>query len=116
MGNIRQERTNMEIAKALVVILREKVNDPRLQGCFITISSVNTSVDFRYCKVYFSCLNGNKTEIQKLLQKIEGHIKKELLKMVKLPYAPELEFIIDLGEENSERIDSILKKLNIPKD
>lgn len=116
MAYIRQERTNVEIAKALVVILREKVNDPRLKNCFITISNVNTSVDFRHCKVYFSALNGNKNEIQKLLQKIEGHIKKELLNMVKLPYAPELEFIIDLGEENSERIDSILKNLNIPKD
>ena len=34
--------------------------------------------------------------------------------MVKLPYAPELEFIIDIGEDNSERINKILNTLNIP--
>ncbi len=116
MSNIRQERANAEISKALTIILRDKTNDPRLNGVIITITNVNTSADFRHCKVTFSSLNGNNLEIQKLLQKIEGFIKKELLNMVKLPFAPELEFIVDVGEENSKRIDAILKNLNIPKD
>lgn len=114
MENIRQERANSEIAKALDVIFREKINDPRLKNQFITITYVKTSADFRHAKVGFSVLNGNKQETQKLLRKIEGYIKKELLQMVKLPYAPELDFIADLGEENSKRINDILQTLDIP--
>lgn len=116
MENIRQERANAEIAKALSVILREKVNDPRINSLFITITNVKTSADFRHCKVMFSVLNANKQETVKLLKKTEGFIKRELLQMVKLPYAPELEFVADLGEENSERINQILKDLNIPQE
>lgn len=116
MENIRQERANTEIAKALSIILREKVNDPRLKDLFITITYVKTSADFRHCKVGFSILNGNKNLVQKNLQKIEGFIKRELIQMVKLPFAPELVFVADMGEENSERINDILKNLNIPKD
>lgn len=116
MENIRQQRANNEIAKALSVILREKVNDPRLNKLFITITSVNTSADFRHCKVGFSVLNANKIETQKQLEKIEGFLKKELISMVKLPFAPKLVFIADMGEENSEKVNDILKNLNIPKD
>ena len=36
--------------------------------------------------------------------------------MVKLPYAPELEFVVDVGEDNSEKINNILKNLDIPKE
>lgn len=114
MENIRQERANAEISKALNVIFREKINDPRIKRLFITITYVKTSADFRHAKVGFSVLNYNKKEAQKLLQKMEGFIKKELLQMVKLPYAPELVFIADMGEENSERINDILKTLDIP--
>ena len=116
MENVRQERASAEIAKALDVILREKINDPRIKRLFITITYVKTSADFRHAKVGFSVLNAHKTEAQKLLQKMEGFIKKELLQMVKLPDAPELTFVADLGEENSERINDILKNLNIPKE
>lgn len=116
MENVRQERANAEISKALDIILREKINDPRIKRLFITITYVKTSADFRHAKVGFSVLNGNKNNAQKLLQNMEGFIKKELLQMVKLPYAPELVFIADLGEENSERINDILKSLDIPKE
>ena len=34
--------------------------------------------------------------------------------MVKLPYAPAIEFVVDVGEDNSERINEILKTLDIP--
>ena len=114
MENVRQERANAEINKALAVILRDKVNDPRIKRYFITITYVKTSADFHHCKVGFSVLNGNKNEVQKLLQKIEGFIKRELINMVKLPYAPELDFIADHGEDNSLRVNELLKNLDIP--
>lgn len=114
MESVRQERANSEIIKALSYILRNKVNDPRINSLFITLTYAKTTLDFRYCKVGFTVLNANKNDVRKRLQKIEGFLKKELISMVKLPYAPALEFVVDIGEDNSERINEILKNLDIP--
>ncbi|MBQ7884892.1 MAG: 30S ribosome-binding factor RbfA [Clostridia bacterium] len=114
MENVRQERANAEIIKALSYIINQKVNDPRIKNLFITLTYAKTSADFRHCKVGFSVLNANKHDVQKRLQKIEGFLKRELIAMVKLPFAPELEFVVDVGEDNSERINDILKTLDIP--
>lgn len=115
MASVRQERANAEISKALMDIFRFKLNDPRLQG-LITVTSVNVSPDFRYCKVLLSVLDDNPSVVLKTLRKSEGYIKNELIDMVKMPYAPKLDFVLDPGTANSERINEILKNLNIPKD
>ena len=114
MANLRQERANSDIIRALSTIIREKLNNPRLKNEFITLTYCNVSADFRHCKVGFSVLSGNKHKVKEILEKSEGFIKRELLNMVKLPFAPELNFIIDVGEDNSERINSILSTLEIP--
>ena len=116
MANVRQERANSEVIKALSVIIRDKINNPRLKTELVTLTYCNVSADFRHCKVGFSVLSGNKHKVLEILQKSEGFIKRELLKMVKLPFAPELEFIIDIGEDNSERVNELLSTLNIPKE
>ena len=116
MDNLRQERANAEIIKALSYIISNKVNDPRIKKLFITLTYAKTSADFRHCKIGFSVLDANKNDVKKLLQKIEGFLKRELISMVKLPYAPELDFVVDMGEENSEKINNILKNLDIPEE
>ena len=114
MANVRKERASAEVLKALSYIIQNKLNNPRLKGEFITLTYANVSADFRHCKVGFSVLSGNKHKVQEILQKSEGYIKKELLSIVKLPFAPALEFIIDIGEDNSERVNELLSKLDIP--
>ncbi len=115
MQNLRIERANSEVEKALNEILRNKINDPRLNE-FITITYVNLSVDFRHCKVGVSVFTGDKNVVLKQLRKSEGYIKRELVKEVKLPYTPELTFILDEGAKHSEDINAILSTLNIPKE
>lgn len=114
MANVRKERASSEVLKALSYIIQNKINNPRLKGEFITLTYANVSADFRHCKVGFSVLSGNKHKVQEILKQSEGFIKRELLNMVKLPYAPALEFIIDIGEDNSERVNELLSKLEIP--
>lgn len=113
MQNLRTERANSEIEKAISEIIRTKMNDPRVKQ-FITITSVNTSADFRHCKVFVSIYTGDKKEVMKILKKSEGFIKRELMGLVKLPYAPELVFVLDEGADHSENINKILSNLNIP--
>lgn len=113
MQNLRTERAGSEIERAISEILRTKVNDPRLKQ-FITITSVKVSADFRHCKVFVSIYTGDKKEVLKSLRKSEGFIKRELMSMVKLPYTPELVFVLDEGADHSENINKILSTLNIP--
>ena len=113
--SFRTERANSETLKALNDILRNKVNDPRLNG-FITLTYANLSVDFRHCKVGVSIYSGDKQVIMKQLKKCEGFIKRELVKEVKLPFTPELTFILDEGAQHSDDINAILATLNIPKE
>ena len=115
MDSVRQERANAEIIKALSVVLRDKINDPRVKREFITLTYCKVTPDFRYCKVGFDVLSGNKEGVRRLLTSCEGFIKKELINMIKLPFAPKLEFIIDRGSDNSERVNELLSKLDIPK-
>ncbi len=116
MASIRQERANSEIIKALSTIIKEKINDPRLKCEFITLTYVNVSADFRHLKVGFSVLSGNKQKVKEILTRSEGYIKRELISMVKIPYAPAITFIVDVGEDNSERVNELLGKLEIPKE
>lgn len=115
MDSIRTQRANSEVERALNNILRNKINDPRLNE-FITITFVNLSVDFRHCKVGVSIYTGDKNVVMKQLKKSEGFIKRELVKEVKLPFTPELTFILDEGAKHSDDINAILSTLNIPKE
>ena len=115
MQNVRTERANSEVERALNNILRTKINDPRLNE-FITITFVELSVDFRHCKVGVSVYTGDKNIVINLLRKSEGFIKRELIHEVKLPYTPKLTFILDEGAQHSDNINAILSTLDIPEE
>lgn len=113
----RMERANAQIQKALSEIISYELNNPKLSS-MLTISSVDTSIDFAVCKVKVSVLSKEKQDMQaqlKVLKQAEGFIKKLLLERVKMPKAPKLVFLLDEGYLHSERINEILDKLEIPK-
>lgn len=110
----RQERANSEIQKCLIEIIQEKMNDPRLNK-IISVTEVKVSPDFKYCKVKISVLDVKDIEaVTSVLQKSEGYIKKELGKMLDMPYMPKLKFEVDKGAISTLRVEEILKNLNIP--
>ena len=110
----RQERANSEIQKCLIEIIQHKMNDPRLDKV-ITVTDVNVSPDFRYCKVKISVLDINDIKnVTQVLQKSEGYIKKELANMIDMPYMPKLKFEVDKGAASVLRVEEILRNLNIP--
>jgi len=110
----RTERANSEIQKALVEIIQNKMNDPRLNK-IVTITEVNVTPDFKYCKVKVSVLDLNDVNnVTKVLQKSEGFIKRELAQMLVMPSIPKLNFVVDKSTLSAIRVEEILKTLNIP--
>lgn len=112
----RMLRADAEIQKALSDILLRDMNDPRFSS-LITITSVKTTPDFKYCKVNVSVLSQNASERQLmlgLLKKSGTYLRTMLCEKVKMPSAPFLTFELDEGAIHSERINQILETLVIP--
>ena len=110
----RIERANSEIQRCLVEIIKNKMNDPRLDQ-IVSITEVSVTPDFKYCKAKVSVLDVNEmTRVTKVLQKSEGFIKRELAKMVDMPQVPKISFVVDKSTMSAIRVEEILRNLNIP--
>ena len=112
----RMERANAEIQRVVSDIISNRLNNPNLSS-MLTVSDVDTSIDFAVCKIKISVLASTKEEMQsqlKILKNAEGYIKKLLTSEVKMPKAPKLVFLLDEGYLHTKRINDILENLEIP--
>ena len=111
MNNVRVERINSEIQKAIAKIIDNDLRDPQIDA-IISVSSVETTPDLSYSRVYITSI-GN-TQPEEVLNRIKGaagFIRGKLSKMVKLRITPRLEFLYDKSEAYSDKINSILKTI-----
>ena len=56
MANNRIERANSEIQRCLIEIVKNKMNDPRVNK-IVSITEVNVTPDFKFCKARVSVLD-----------------------------------------------------------
>jgi ribosome-binding factor A len=117
-GTVRQQKYSKLILKELSdIFLKEKFNI--LDNAFVTVADVKMSPDLSVATVYMSMtlakdknavlakINARKSEIRKALgNKIRNQAR----------IVPQLNFFIDEIEENAQRIEDIIKNLNIPKE
>jgi ribosome-binding factor A len=117
-GTVRQQKFSRLIQKELSDIFQR---DQRgfLGNAFFTVIDVRMSPDLSLAKVYISMVLIK--DRKALLEKLDLH-KKEIRKALgdrirnQARIIPELAFFIDEVEENAERMDGLLKSLNIPPD
>lgn len=110
----RIERANSEIQRCLIEIIKNKMNDPRVNK-IVSITEVNVTPDFKFCKAKVSVLDLKDVEkVTKVLQSSEGFIKRELSRMVDMPQIPKINFVVDKSALSAMRVEEILRTLNIP--
>lgn len=115
-GTTRQQKFGRLIQKELSAIFQR---DRRgiLDNAFITIADVKMSPDLSVAKVFISMMLAKNKE--KTLENLNLH-KREIRKSLgdvigkQVRIIPELIFIIDEVEENAQRLDDLIKNLNIP--
>ncbi len=107
------DRINEDIKYYVSKIIREDIKNPRITGV-ISITSVNTTKDLRYAKIYVSIF-GTKYTHQTFneLKKSSGYIRKQLASMLKARNIPDLVFELDDSMEYGSHMDEVLKKLEL---
>lgn len=117
MANNKLQRTNDDIQYVLAKLL-PKVKDPRVnQGGLLSITRVDTTGDLRYCKVYVSVLGElNEKDFKKGIKSASPWLRHELGSALNLRYTPELIFELDKSIEHGAYINSLIEKLDIPRE
>ena len=115
-GTTRQQKFSRLIQKELSdVFTRDKRGI--LDNTFITIADVKVSTDLSIAKIYISMTLAK--DKQKVLEKLNAN-KKEIRRALgekigkQVRIVPEIIFYIDEVEENAQRIEDLIKNLNIP--
>ncbi len=115
-STVRQQKFSRLILKELSDIFQR---DQRgmLGNAFFTLVDVKVSPDLSLAKIYISMVLVK--DKMALLHKLDIH-KKEIRKALgdrirnQVRIVPELAFFIDEVEENAQRMDDLIKSLNIP--
>jgi len=92
----RIDRISEEIRKEISNIVQNELKDPRLPQ-IVSITSVETTKDLRYAKVYVSILGNeeDKKNAMSALKGAAGYIRREIGHRVQIRYTPEILFELD---------------------
>ena len=110
-SDIRMKRIQEQMQRVLTEILETKVNDPRVEGVYITDVAVDRELD--YANIYVSSLGGHEDaeEILAGLRNASGFIRYNLSQEVKLRTMPKLRFEWDTTPERADRIEELLAEI-----
>lgn len=115
---LRQQKYGRLIQKELSdIFLRDKRGI--IGNAFLTIAEVRMSPDLSVARVYLSMmLAKDKKVILAQITDRKSEIRKALGDRIRnqARIVPELVFVIDEVEENAQRMEELLKGLNIPKE
>ncbi len=112
----RIEKVNSLLQRYLSDIINNDVNDPRIKG-IISVSTVSTTPDLKYAKVFLSIYNkdGSK-EILEAIKSASGYIRKILASKIEFRCVPSLDFELDTSAEYSQKINNIISSIKIDDD
>ena len=114
--SVRIRRVSEQIRAELSQILRDEVRDPRLG--MVTITRVKLASDLGAATIFFSPLGedpdeARKEELDAVMRKVTGYVRRELSKRVKLRHTPDLRFILDDSIAEGSHTLELLKELDV---
>lgn len=118
METQRQHKYSKQILKDLALIFQRNIQDD-FHGAFVTLKEVKISPDLAIATVYVSVLPIAKGDevmsiIDQHASRIRGLLGNAIGKQARI--VPQLRFFLDSTEEDGSKMDSLLDKLDIPKE
>jgi len=113
IGSKRPKRVADMIKNEIAMLLLSKVKDPRLTG--VSIVNVEVTKDLRRAIVYYSIL-GDDRQVEKAaegLDRAKGFFRSHLARELGMRVTPELVFKRDLSMEYQEKMERLLKEINV---
>jgi len=110
-SEIRLQRIADRLKKELSEMLIFDLEDPRVQGIYVT--DVNVDRELAYANIYVSAVEGS-TRAEEVLAGLEsasGYIRRTLAGRVDLRTFPQLRFYWDSTPEKAEHIEEILAEI-----
>ena len=109
----RIDRITEELRRELDAIIREEINDPRVDGTW-SITRAEVTGDLRYAKVYVSVLEEEKRDkLMEALKNAKGYLRRALGRRMIIRSAPELIFVSDQNIEYGVHIAKVLAETGI---
>ena len=114
----RQLRVGESLRHSLAeLLLRVEINDPDLNGIFLTVSEVRASPDLRQATAFISPLGGDREkEVVDALNRHAKFIRGELAHKVELKYMPEISFKLDTSYDEYDHINDLLSSPKVARD
>ena len=106
----RQLRVGEEIRHALTdIIAQDNLDDPDLAGRMVTVTQVSISPDLRNATAFVTPFGGGEADkLVAALNRAHGYFRRELARMVKLQFSPQIRFRADDSFEQVDRIERLL--------
>lgn len=110
----RQRRVADQLREIISEVIRFEVEDPRLEG--LTVMDVTVDRELEVAKVYVNSLKGEaaREDVMAALAKAEGFVRREMGHRIHLRTTPELRFFWDETLAEADKIDALLKTIDIP--
>jgi ribosome-binding factor A len=111
-SNRRLARLNEQFRREITEILRRSVRDPRVGN--VIINSVAVTSDLWLARIYVRALeDGTGAEALRGLDAASSFIRRELAAVLQIHRIPELRFLEDKTHTQADRIEEILRELDV---
>jgi len=116
MPHRRTARVADLIKQEVSQIIQLEMKDPRIG--FVTVTTVEVSVDLRHARVFFSVLGSHDNKDSSLagLESAKGYIRTQLGRRIKLRHIPELLFRYDDSFDYAQRISNAMRDITYTDD
>ncbi len=108
----RCEKVAEAIHEEISALLIKGVKDPRIG--MVTVTGVKVTEDLHLATVYFSVIGGEaeRKGAEAGLNSAKGFLRREIGKVLRMRYVPDLLFRYDESVEYGSRIESLLKQIH----
>ncbi|MAW01547.1 MAG: ribosome-binding factor A [Candidatus Pelagibacter sp.] len=108
----RQLKAGENLKKILAkIFLNEIIIFPTIDSKLITVTEARISPDFKYAKIFFIPLIGQRSdEFLEVLNNFSKEIKFKASKNWTAKFMPNLKFVLDESFDYAEKIEKIIKK------